>query len=315
METVRVDLGDRSYDIQIGSRVLAELPRLMRGLKLGEDVFVLTSPTIRRHCGQALERVLAGASFHLKVVETPDGEESKSLATYERVAVELMAFDRKRQITVLALGGGVVGDLGGFVAATYKRGLGVDYVQVPTTLLAHVDSSVGGKVAINLRGVKNMLGAFYQPRLVFIELDFLKTLPLRELKSGLAEVIKYGVIFDRDFFEYVAANYERILRLEPDCLSHIVKKSCEFKAATVAADERDTRGQRALLNYGHTVGHAIEAATSESIYTHGEAVALGMICAARLGAELGACGPEVEQRIRSLLAAIGYETAIRGCTV
>ncbi len=312
-EVVRVELGERSYDIVIGEHIIQDLPERMDALGLATDVFVVTSPTVFEHCGAALAQTLDATGRRWTHAMFQDDEENKSVESYERVAGELMEFDEGRRVCVIALGGGVVGDLAGFVAATYKRGLHTDWVQVPTTLLGHVDCSVGGKTGVNLRAAKNMLGAFHQPNLVWIDTQFLRTLPQRELLSGLAEVIKHGVIFDEALFRFVEENLDAILRLEPEAIRRCSADSCRMKAGVVAQDERDTRGVRAWLNLGHTVGHAIEGATGGSVYTHGEAVAIGMLAAARISLRMGLIDAQSVRRIETLLQRVGYPLTIRGC--
>ena len=313
METVRVELGARSYDILIGAGTTPLLASRLRELGLGADVFVVTSPTIRECCGRRLEEALTELEGRVGWTEFTDGEAQKSLANYERVARALKNFDAKRRIAVIALGGGVVGDLTGFVSATYKRGTATDYVQVPTTLLGHVDCSIGGKVAVNFDNAKNLLGGFYQPRLVLIDLDYLQTLPEREMRSGFAEVVKYGLAFDADFFDELERRAPEVFALDPDALTYVVRRSCEFKAKVVAEDELDRTGVRAVLNLGHTVGHAIEGATGETRYTHGEAIAIGMICACEIAERTGVCSEALSSRVESFLELAGFPTRIAGC--
>ena len=315
METgsVRVDLGERSYDIVIGLDIVSELPARMAKLGLATDVFVVTSPTVRSCCGEGLTSALDSAGLRWTCCEFQDDEERKCLATYEQVLAELMEFDEGRQVCLIALGGGVVGDLTGFVAATYKRGANTELVQVPTTLLGHVDCSVGGKTGVNLRDAKNMVGAFHQPRLVWIDLQFLKTLPKRELRSGLAEVIKHGIIFDEALFHFVEERVEDTLSVVPDAVRRVSADSCRMKASVVAQDELDSKGVRAWLNLGHTVGHAVEGATGGTSYTHGEAVAIGMVAAARISHRMGMLDAASVERISALLERAGYALEIRGC--
>ena len=314
-ETVRVELGERSYDVLIGYDIIAGLPARMASVGLARDVFVVTSPTVIDCCGEPVARALDAAGVRWARCEFQDDEENKNLRSYEHVLAELMEFDAGRRVCVLALGGGVVGDLAGFVAATYKRGSNTDFVQVPTTLLGHVDCSVGGKTGVDLRAAKNMVGAFHQPNLVWIDLKFLETLPKRELMSGLAEVIKHGVIFDEALFDFVAANLDAILRADPDAVRRCSADSCRFKASVVAQDELDSKGVRAWLNLGHTVGHAVEGATGGKVYTHGEAVAIGTAAAAKISQRVGLLDANSADRICDLLTTAGYPTAIRGCRI
>ena len=314
-ETVRVELGDRSYDIVIGLDIVPELPGRIAELGLAHDVFVVTSPTVRACCAEPLTSALASAGMRWQCCEFPDHEERKCLGTYEQVLTELMDFDEGRRVCILALGGGVVGDLAGFVAATYKRGANTDFVQAPTTLLGHADCSVGGKTGVNLKAAKNMVGAFHQPRLVWIDLKFLETLPRRELMSGLAEVIKHGIIFDEALFQFVEGRLDDILALAPDAIRRVSADSCRMKAGVVAQDELDSKGVRAWLNLGHTVGHAVEGATGGTVYTHGEAVALGIAAAAKMSQRMGMLDAAGAERIVALLRRAGYDLQIRGCTV
>ncbi|MDE0350402.1 MAG: 3-dehydroquinate synthase, partial [Gammaproteobacteria bacterium] len=280
--TVTVDLGERSYPIRIGRGLLGQ-PGLLDPFLAGSQALVVTNEVVGEHY---LDRTLAGLPAHVRadVLALPDGEAFKTLATFSDVIDRLVAGRHNRGTTIIALGGGVVGDVAGFAAAAYQRG--VPYIQVPTTLLALVDSSVGGKTAVNHPGGKNLVGAFYQPRCVVADLDTLDTLPDRELRAGLAEVIKYGVIFDADFFDWIAAHLSALLARDMDSLGHAVARSCEIKAEVVRTDERES-GVRMVLNYGHTFGHALEAVTGYASLLHGEAVAIGMVLAAELAARLG----------------------------
>jgi 3-dehydroquinate synthase len=253
---------------------------------------------------ESLER----AGIRVDIATVPAGESTKSASHADQLWRLMLEFGSDRKSVVVAVGGGVVGDLAGFVAATYTRG--IRFVQVPTTLLAQVDSSVGGKVGINLPGAKNMVGAFWQPSAVLIDTDVLNTLPLREYRSGLAEVVKYGVILDADFFAYLEANIDGLNQREASAMRHIVARSCELKAQVVSADEREETGLRAVLNYGHTFCHAIEAETGYGTYLHGEAVAIGMLCASRLAESLGRIDPEVTRRQRELLEAVGLPLSV-----
>lgn len=304
---VTVNLGKRSYPILVGTGLLAQLGELLRAGFGALRVMVITNPTVRNLYGTAVENSLRRAGWDTVWAEMPDGEEHKTLATVETLYD--LALDREldRACPVVALGGGVVGDTAGFFAATYQRG--VPFVQVPTTLLAQVDASVGGKVGVNHPRGKNMIGAFYQPRLVVADLDTLATLPLREIRAGLAEVIKYGVIRDAAFFAWLEENVERLLRLEREALAHAVATSCRIKAAVVEEDETEA-GLRQILNYGHTVGHALEALTDYRVYHHGEAVAIGMAVAARLAVELGLLAGEDAARIVSLIRRAGLPTEV-----
>lgn len=303
MHTVKVSLGDRSYDIEIGAN-LDQAGAHIAGLGFGKKMALITNPTVKKLYGQ---RVLAGlktAGFIVMSIEIPDGEQHKNLDWANAIYTALLTnfFDRKSAL--VALGGGVIGDLTGFAAATFMRG--VPFIQVPTTLLAMVDSSVGGKTGVNHAMGKNMIGAFYQPKKVLMDLSVLATLPKEEFLSGMAEVIKYGVIWDAAFFDYLGNNREKILSLDPDALAHIIRRSCEIKAEVVSKDEREG-GLRAVLNYGHTVGHALEKSENYTM-RHGYAVAIGMVFAARLAHKTGLCDPSVPNRVEKLITSYGLPT-------
>ncbi|MBI4716155.1 MAG: 3-dehydroquinate synthase, partial [Nitrospirae bacterium] len=252
-----------------------------------------------------LERRLRNAGRRPKVLTLPSGERYKTLRTVSRIYDFLVKERFERTSPLLALGGGVIGDMVGFAASTYLRG--VPYIQVPTTLLAQVDSSVGGKTGVDHPLGKNLIGAFYQPRLVWIDVETLSTLPPREVRAGLAEVVKYGVIADPQLFEYLERHAEDLLNLRPERVIHVIARSCRIKAAVVGQDERES-GLRAILNFGHTFGHAIETLTGYRAFRHGEAVAVGMVCAARLAHRLGMCSPDVAARMETLLTRLGLPT-------
>jgi 3-dehydroquinate synthase len=305
MRVVKVPLGERSYDILIGAK-LDELGAQMERLRTGRKTVVITNPTVNRLYGKRALASLAAAGFTAMPVEVPDGEQAKSLDWANAIYTALLinAFDRRSPL--VALGGGVVGDLTGFAAATYMRG--VPFIQVPTTLLAMVDSSVGGKTGVNHPMGKNMIGAFHQPMLVLMDIDVLRTLPREEFLAGMAEVIKYGVIRDPGLFDYLERHRDAVLAQEHGALQHIIGRSCEIKADVVARDEREG-GLRAILNYGHTVGHAVELLEN---YTrrHGEAVAIGMAFAARFAQRSGLCDASVPERVERLLHAYGLPAGL-----
>jgi 3-dehydroquinate synthase len=294
-----IDLGERSYPILVGEGLLDDAALLARCIT-ARDVLVVTNETVGPLYADRLVQGLAGRSA--RVISLPDGEEHKTLAVLGQVFDALVEARLNRDACVIALGGGVVGDMAGFAAACYQRG--VDFVQVPTTLLAQVDSAVGGKTGINHPGGKNLIGAFHQPRAVLADLATLRTLPPRELRAGLAEVIKYGLVDDAGFLDWIEQNLDRLLALDMDALAHAVRRSCEIKARIVAADERE-HGQRALLNFGHTFGHAIETAEGYGEWLHGEAVAVGMLLAADLSRRMGCVRPADVERIRALLGRAG----------
>lgn len=302
VETVAVELGTRAYPIVIGSHCLEDLgPRLAARFGRGAAA-VVTNPTVGRLYLDGVETSLRHAGFEVVAIEIPDGEEHKNLTWLAFLYDRLLTARLERSSPIVALGGGVIGDLAGFAAATYLRG--VPLVQVPTTLLAQVDSSVGGKTGVNHPAGKNLIGAFYQPRLVLIDVATLKTLPQREFAAGLAEVIKYGVILDPDLFALVEKELDRVVALDEALLRRIVRCCCELKAMVVCRDERES-DYRSILNFGHTAGHAIEALTAYRRYLHGEAVAIGMAFAARLSHARGYCGAETAQRITALLKRVG----------
>ena len=293
--SITVELGERSYPIFIGGGLLGGGFDLSAHVR-GPDCLVVTNETVEPLYLDALSANLAGKQ--LRAISLPDGEAYKTLETVEDILDTLVENGANRDTTVVALGGGVVGDIAGFAAACYMRG--VDFIQVPTTLLAQVDSSVGGKTGVNHASGKNLIGAFHQPRAVLIDTDTLKTLPDRELKAGLAEVIKYGAIVDADFFAWIEDNLEALIARDADALAAAIRRSCELKAGIVAEDERES-GRRALLNFGHTFGHAIEHCQGYGEWLHGEAVAAGMVMAAQLSASDAA----LARRIARLLERAG----------
>ena len=305
MKSLTIDLTDRSYDILIGRNLLSQTGELLSDRLNPSRVVIVTHPSIRRLFGEKIESSLTAGGQTPEFIEVPEGEASKSLQRAGSIYDRLLELHCDRQSALIALGGGVIGDLTGFIAATYQRG--ISFIQVPTTLLSQVDSSVGGKTAVNHPHGKNMIGAFYQPRLVVIDLETLHTLPPNEFRAGLAEVVKYGVIADAKLFAFLETNAARILSLDNDCLEHIIETSCAIKAEVVEKDERESR-YRMVLNFGHTFGHAIEALTGYTGLLHGEAVAIGMVQAARLSEETGKCSSEVSKRIVALLEKFGLPT-------
>ncbi len=301
---IDVDLGARSYPIVIGHGIMADAGLIARHLK-GKRVVIVSNETVAPLYLQPIERELRQAGKEVLVITLPDGEQYKTWETLNRIFDEMLGARCDRTTTIIALGGGVVGDVAGFAAATYQRG--IPYIQIPTTLLSQVDSSVGGKTAINHPLGKNMIGAFYQPRLVLADIATLQSLPERELSAGLAEVIKYGAIMDAAFFAWLEENMDRLVALEPDVLGHAVEVSCRCKADIVAADERES-GRRALLNFGHTFGHAIEAGLGFGNWLHGEAVGAGMLLAAKLSVRQGDIGEQDMRRLEHLLSRAGLPT-------
>ena len=301
---VPIVLGERSYDILIGTGLLSADSSWL-GLPRSADAVIISNPTVFRLHGATLQRALGPRYARVLVVELPDGEAHKDWASLDLIFDHLLAHGCDRQTTLFALGGGVVGDVTGFAAACYMRG--VPFVQVPTTLLAQVDSSVGGKTAINHARGKNMIGAFYQPLRVVCDLDTLATLPERELRSGLAEVIKVGPIADAAFLDWTEANLDALLARDRTALAYAIRRCCEIKAAVVAEDERES-GLRAILNFGHTFGHAIEAGMGYGVWLHGEAVACGMVLASDLSMRLGLMPASFVERMRSLCERAGLPT-------
>jgi 3-dehydroquinate synthase len=302
VQTLQVDLGHSKYPISIGAGLLGNRELLDTQIP-GRDLLIVSNTVVAK----LYLAKLTGSFGQRRICECilPDGEQHKTLQTAGWVFDALVANKLNRDATVVALGGGVVGDIAGFAAACYQRGVG--YVQVPTTLLAQVDSSVGGKTGVNHPGGKNLIGAFYQPRAVITDTDVLATLPDRELKSGLAEVIKYGCVWDPLLFEWLDKNILKLLSRDGAALAYAIGRSCEIKATVVARDERD-HDLRAILNFGHTFGHAIEAATGYDTYLHGEAVALGMLIAVDMSVRSGLIDAKVMERIRDILARAGLPT-------
>ena len=301
---VRIALGDRSYDILIAPGLLAQAAT-WDGLPAAAAALIVTNTTVAPLYAARLRAALGSRYRSVHEVVLPDGEEHKDWTTLNRIFDALLAHGCDRKTVLFALGGGVVGDITGFAAASYMRG--VPFVQVPTTLLAQVDSSVGGKTAINHPLGKNMIGAFYQPARVVCDLDTLRTLPDRELSAGLAEVIKYGPIADLGFLDWIEANIAALLRRDVDALAHAVRRSCEIKADVVGQDERES-GLRAILNFGHTFGHAIEAGLGYGEWLHGEAVGCGMVMALQLSRRLGLIDEVFAQRVTDLIARAGLPT-------
>ena len=297
-QQLTVALAERSYPIYVGTDLLDD-PSLLAGHIGGSQVAVITNEVLAEIALPKLLKTLDGCNARVSVFTLADGEAEKNLANYGAIMDHLITERHNRTTTLIALGGGVVGDITGFAAATYQRG--VNFIQVPTTLLAQVDSSVGGKTAVNHPAGKNLIGAFHQPVAVLADMGLLRTLPAREYAAGVAEVVKYGVISEPEFFVWLEENVEGLRSQAPEALSHAVAVSCQAKADVVADDERES-GRRAILNYGHTFGHAIEALTGYSQYLHGEAVAIGMVQAADLSARLGLLAWDDARRIRTLLA-------------
>ena len=309
MSALRVRLGDRSYGI-VTAEGYARLPACLAALGLGPEGWVVSHARLLRRYGPSLLGPLRRAGWRLSLVAVPEAETSKSLETAHRVIERLARVPTMHMPTIFAFGGGVVGDLAGFVAAVYRRGMPL--VQVPTTLLAQVDSAIGGKTGVDLPQGKNLLGAFYQPRLVYNNVAVLSGLPLRQRRSGLAEVIKYGAIADPALLAYVDTHLSACLSLERRAVRVMVERSCAIKARVVSADERETRDVRVQLNFGHTLGHALEAATGYRRFTHGEAIAVGMCAAAHLSWAIGWLPEAAFRRLVRLIARAGLPVAAGG---
>ncbi|MEK6689781.1 MAG: 3-dehydroquinate synthase [Nitrospirota bacterium] len=307
IEKIRVDLRDRTYSIEMGNVVLGDLGTRLRELNLSKKISIITNPTISNLYGKVVDEGLKRSGFEPIIITIPDGEEYKTLLWISHLYDELLTYRLDRRSAIIALGGGVIGDMAGFVAATYMRG--IPYIQVPTTLLAQVDSSVGGKTGVNHILGKNMIGSFYQPGLVWIDIKTLETLPDRELRAGISEVIKYGMIADIEFFEYLEKKIENIISLDEPPLIHIIKRSCEIKAEVVSKDERE-EGLRSTLNFGHTIGHAIETLTNYTTYKHGEAVALGMLYEAKIANRMGLCNKDILEKLKVLILRAGLPTKL-----
>ena len=308
MEKVSVNLGAASYEIIIGENILSNVGKFITEKKFTK-VLVVTQQNIFDAGGRALIDGFDAEKISYTVATIPDGETAKNLREAENLYTRAIEFGLDRKSVVVALGGGVVGDLGGFVAATFLRGIAL--IQIPTTLLAQVDSAVGGKTAVNHTLGKNLIGAFHQPSAVFIDLSFLATLPEREIKSGLGEVVKYGIISDEKFFAYLEDNAEKILQRDLKTLAHVVKRSCEIKAEVVGADEKES-GLRRILNFGHTLAHAVEEQTGYKKFRHGEAVAIGMVGAAKISCELGKTSAANVERLEKLLQRFDMVTRCDG---
>jgi 3-dehydroquinate synthase len=307
--TLTVALAERSYEIHIGHGLLADAGALLEPVLASKRVIVVSDSNVAPLYAPALEASLARAGVRCDVLTVAAGEGTKGFATLETLLEQMLALAPDRKTTVIALGGGVVGDLAGFAASVLLRG--VPFVQIPTTLLAQVDSSVGGKTAINSRAGKNLVGSFYQPQRVLIDLDTLATLPARELRAGYAEIIKYGLIMSAEFYRWCIMNGGNLLAGEPAALAHAVSECCRMKAEIVGADEREA-GSRALLNFGHTFGHALEAETgmSEKLL-HGEAVAIGLVMACRMSAHLGLISADMERELAAHFTALGLPSTPR----
>ena len=313
MPIVKVHLKNNPYSVVIDAGALKNLPRLLKVLDVGRNAVIITNPLVNRLYGRALGSILNKSGFTAKFFEIADSERAKSVGVAAGLISQIARYAVDKKPVIIAFGGGVVGDLAGFVAAVYKRG--VPIIQVPTTLLAQIDSSIGGKVAVDLSEGKNLVGTFYQPRLVVSDVSLLRTLSARQVQNGLAEAIKYGAIADEKLFAFIEKNYLSLLARDQKALTRLVLRCAFIKADIVARDEKETKGLRTILNFGHTVGHAIEAAASYQKYHHGEAVALGMRVAADISCRLRLFKPLQVARLSCLISAVGLPDHVEGVTL
>ncbi len=312
---LKVKVGaNRDYDILIGSGILDKINEIINPLKLGDSIYIITNTKVARLYLKRILSVLKNGNYkEIRTGIIKEGEKYKNFDSYKKLIGQLVEYNKKdNKIFIINLGGGVIGDLGGFVAHTFKRG--ISYVQIPTSLLAFVDSGIGGKVGIDFNDTKNIVGGFYQPRIVIGDIDVLKTLDKREIKSALAEVVKYGAIYSKDFFYFIEKNVNKVFNFDKKVLFEIVKESYKIKADIVSRDEFDTKGIRVKLNYGHTIGHAVEAA-SKYKYKHGEAVSIGIICANDIAVRLGLLKKDIALKIENLLLQIGLPNKIKNCKI
>ena len=309
MKKIKVNLGKRSYDIVIGCNILKDLNLYLQRLDLGKDVFIITNPKLKRLYAKKLTSVLKKGGFRIKICCVADTEKSKSLDAAVRVLRDLVLFDKGRRPFIIAFGGGVIGDLSSFLASIYKRGIA--YVSIPTTLLAQVDSSIGGKTALDLTFGKNLIGTFYQPRLVLSDVALLKSLKKDDVISGFSEVVKCAILKDKGFFAYLRNNYRKVLSKQFGVLEYVVFVCAKIKAGIIQRDEREEKGVRTLLNLGHTIGHGIEAAGGYRAYNHGQAISLGLLCAASIAHQMNSLSCSELEEIQSLIKKIGLPTRIK----
>lgn len=312
MNKISVELGKNRYDILICSNELDKLGLYLKRLDIGRDAVIVTNAGLKKLFGARIEKILVSRGFNVKFEIIPEGEKAKSEKACIRLLNSIAKFDTRRRVFIIAFGGGVTGDLAGFTASIYKRG--VPYVQVPTTLLSQVDSAIGGKTAIDLSTGKNLAGSFYQPKLVFSDISLLKSLPRKELISGIAEVIKYGIIKSPGLFRFIEKNYAKILKLRYDkkCFQRMVHESSLIKAKIVEKDEMDNKGVRVALNLGHTIGHAIETASNyRKAYNHGQAIALGMLCSVYMAEKMGLLAKSNGRRIKDVIKNTGLPVKLK----
>lgn len=313
MKIIGVNLKKRSHNIIIGRGLLHYLGRSIRKLNIGNDAFIITNSLIKNRYGNYVSQSLKGAGFSIKYRVVPDTERSKSIDVILSIIRTLSSYDKKKEIFIIALGGGVIGDIAGFVASIYKRG--IPYIQVPTTLLAQIDSSIGGKTAVDLIEGKNLVGAFYQPRLILSDISCLDSLGLRQMRAGLSEAIKYGIIKDRFLFTYLEKNHKDILKANERKIEFLVYRCSKIKARITEQDERERRNIRTILNFGHTMGHAIEAASGFRGYNHGEAIAIGMLAATYISKKMGFINEALYERIKNLIKSIGLPIKIKKISI
>ena len=312
MIKVPVELGPDSYDILIGNDMGHKIKEFFNKQGYSRKALIISDSNVAPLYGQQIKNIMEAAGLDTDIAVVPAGESSKALMNSEMLYTRCIEWGLDRKSAIVALGGGVVGDLTGFIAATYMRG--VPFIQIPTSLLAQVDSSVGGKVAVNHQLGKNLIGAFYQPDAVFMDLDMMKTLPEREIYTGLGEIIKYGIIYDEKFFYYLEDNTEAVLKLDNEAVGRVIARSCEIKAEVVSQDEKES-GLRAILNFGHTMAHAIEKNTGYTRYNHGEAVAIGMVCAARISRDMGYISQAKVDRVEGLIKTLRLPVKAEGCDI
>ncbi len=313
MKNIKVNLKENSYSVLVGNSLISDLGEILKQLNLTENVLVITNPKVKRLYLKQLVSSLRNSNFIVDCLTIPDSEKSKSLEVLNNILDKITSFNFQKNFFILALGGGVVGDFSGFLAGIYKRG--IPYVHIPTTLLAQVDSSIGGKTALDLPKGKNLIGLFYQPKVVLSDVGCLKTLSLRQLRCGLSEVVKYGLIKDNILFDFLEKNIDKILNFDKECLEYIVTRCSQIKADIVSEDEKETKGLRTILNFGHTIGHAIEAATNFAKFTHGEAISIGMMFAIDLSCDFGFIDYDLENRVEVLLKKIGLPVTVSGISV
>jgi len=306
MQTIKINLKENSYQIHIGFGLISKFGQLLRKVVAGNRLVMVTNPAIENLYGTMIKQSLTSGGFEVTVLKVPEGEEQKTLQNASLLYSELSDCHAERNTPIIALGGGVIGDLAGFVAATYLRG--VPFIQVPTTLLAQVDSSVGGKVAVDYNKLKNKIGAFYQPKLVVTDIETLHTLPQRDIVNGMAEIIKHAIIWDEKLFDYIETNFNKIIAFDAEVIEELIVKAVKVKAEVIEKDEKDTN-MRNILNYGHTIGHAIETLSAFK-FKHGEAVAIGMIAAGKISNKLGMLSPNQLYRIKDIIKKFGLPTML-----